>query len=586
MADVFVSYARSDRARVAPVVAAIEAAGWSVWWDPAIDPGQEFDEKISAELAAARAVLVVWTPISVKSRWVRGEARAGADRGILVPVRFDAAELPIDVRAFHTTDLDRFDTERDNAAIQHLLSAIQSVAARSKAMERPSAATQPGPETATAGHRRVAICVLPFANMSGDPEQEYFSDGISEDIITDLSKVSAMRVMARSSSFVYKGRHVDIVRVGREIGVSHVLEGSVRKAGDRVRITAQLVDAATNDHLWAERYDRRLDDIFKLQDEITQAIVQALRVQLLPAEKRAIERRGTENTEAYNCYLMARQFYVSGSYGDVHRAGEVIRLASRATEIDPNYAQAWALVALGKVHRHYVLGGDDGMADAERALTIDPSMAVVHAIRAAILADSVRHDEASAEIAEALRLDPESYEVNRTAGYVSFRQRRMGDAIRYFEKAITLVDTDVNSANMLQGCYSAVGNRSAQRRMAEYVLSHCEAMLAENSNDAHALSYGMTALCTLGQAVRAKEWMARALLLAPDDLKLRYNFACSLADALHDTEGALELLEHVFRRVARGVVNHAKIDPDLDSLRDNPRFQAMMAAAEARLVDT
>jgi adenylate cyclase len=155
--------------------------------------------------------------------------------------------------------------------------------------------------------------VLPFANMSGDPEQEYFSDGITEDIITDLSKVSALSVIARNSAFVVKGRHVEIPKVARELAVSHVLEGSVRKVGRRVRITAQLVDGTSNDHVWAERYDRDLDDIFALQDEIAHAIVNALKLQLLPAEKRAIERRGTDNVEAYNLYLMARQNYVTGT---------------------------------------------------------------------------------------------------------------------------------------------------------------------------------------------------------------------------------------------------------------------------------
>ena len=584
MADVFVSYARSDKARVAPLVAAIQAAGYSVWWDPSIDPGQEFDEKIADELAAARAVLVVWTATSVKSRWVRGEARVGADRGILVPVRFDSAELPIDVRALHTTDLDGIGDESDNAGLQHVLRAIESVAKRSKASEVQA---QPAPASPTA-HKQVAICVLPFANMSGDPEQEYFSDGVSEDIITDLSKVSALRVIARNSSFVYKGRHVDIVRLGQDLRVSHVLEGSVRKAGDRLRITAQLVDASTNGHLWAERYDRKLDDIFRLQDEITQAIVQALRVQLLPAEKRAIEKRGTESTEAYNCYLMARQYYVTSVYGDVPRANEVIRLATRATQVDPNYAQAWALAAIGKLQRHYVLGsaGDDGLAEVQRALQLDPSMAVAHAVKAAIHSDAGHHDEAMAEITIALRLDPESYEANRFAGYVYYRQRRTHDAIRYFEKAITLMASDVNSANMLQSCYDAVGDEPAKRRLAEYVLSHSEKAVAENPNDEHALAYGMLALCTLGQAERAKEWMARALLLSPDDLKLRYNFACSLASSLHDTEGALKLLEGFFEQVARGVLNHAKSDSDLDSLRDDPRFKAMITAAEARLADS
>src|SRR3984957_5525144 len=159
---------------------------------------------------------------------------------------------------------------------------------------------------------KLSICVLPFANMSGDAEQEYFSDGISEDIITDLSKVSALDVSARNTSFQFKGKRVDIPQIARQLKVSHVLEGSVRKAGGKVRITAQLIDGISGNHVWAERYDRDLNDIFALQDEISEAIVKALKLKLLPEEKEAIEQRGTTNPDAYNLYLMARQNYSSG----------------------------------------------------------------------------------------------------------------------------------------------------------------------------------------------------------------------------------------------------------------------------------
>jgi adenylate cyclase len=165
---------------------------------------------------------------------------------------------------------------------------------------------------------RVGICVLPFVNMSGEAEQEYFSDGISEDIITDLSKVSALSVTARNTAFTFKGKAVDVPHVARQLKVSYVLEGSVRKAGARVRITAQLIDGVDGDHVWAERYDRDLSDIFALQDEISEAIVSALRVKLLPEEKQAIEARGTNNVEAYNLYLMARQYSVTGNFGNAH----------------------------------------------------------------------------------------------------------------------------------------------------------------------------------------------------------------------------------------------------------------------------
>ncbi len=225
--------------------------------------------------------------------------------------------------------------------------------------------------------------------MSGDPEQEYFSDGITEDIITDLSKVSALAVTSRNSAFVFKGKHVDVPKVARELKVSHVLEGSVRRAGGRVRITAQLVDGSSNDHVWAERYDRDLNDIFALQDEISEAIVKALKLKLLPEEKKAIEQRGTENVEAYNLYLMARQLYVTGHEGDARRGEAIIRLCARATEIDPGYARAWALMALGQIILRFAIGrgDDDGLLAAERALALDANLAEAHAAKARILAD-------------------------------------------------------------------------------------------------------------------------------------------------------------------------------------------------------
>src|SRR6185312_5383229 len=195
-------------------------------------------------------------------------------------------------------------------------------------------------EKATPKAGRFSICVLPFANMSGDAEQEYFSDGISEDIITDLSKVSALHVVSRNTAFTFKGKAVDVRQVAGQLNVSYVLEGSVRKAAGRVRITAQLIDGSNDSHIWAERYDRDLRDIFAVQDEISHAIVDALKVKLLPEEVKAIEHRGTDNIDAYNLYLMARQNYTTGFEGDSRQNEAIIRLCRRAVEIDPNYAEA------------------------------------------------------------------------------------------------------------------------------------------------------------------------------------------------------------------------------------------------------
>jgi adenylate cyclase len=448
---------------------------------------------------------------------------------------------------------------------------------------QPSAGSPQVAQVAAPPDRRVSICVLPFANMSDDPQQEYFSDGISEDIITDLAKVSALSVTARSTAFTFKGKAIDVPQVARQLNVSHVLEGSVRKAGGRVRITAQLIDGAQGDHIWSERWDRDLTDIFALQDEISQAIVGALKLRLLPEEKQAIERRGTDNVDAYNLYLMARQFFVGGNRGD-QRAGEaIVRICQRATEIDPRYARAWALIADAQTSMRFADGRpEDGLAAAEQALSLDPSLAEARAVRARHLFRLGRHDEASVEIESALRQDPESFEVNESAGILCLRERRFADAIGYFEKATALVESSIGAPGMLMTCYGATGDEAGLRRSARMTLARAEMALARDQGNGSAMGFGASALATLGKAERAKDWIDRALLIDPDNMDMRYNFACALSSQLKDSEAAIELLGRYFPTATLGDVSFAKIDPDLDPVRDDPRFAAMIAAADAR----
>ena len=438
-------------------------------------------------------MVVVWTPTSVASRWVRGEAREAADRGTLVPVRFDGANLPMDVRAIHTTDLDHWGEDAQSPPFQALLRALSAMIVRQGGSSASTATPGSARSAAPAAASRIGICVLPFANMSGDAEQEYFSDGISEDIITDLNKVSALFVVARNTAFTFKGKSLDVAQVARQLKVSHVLEGSVRKAGGRVRITAQLIEGASGGQIWAERYDRDLNDIFALQDEISEAIVKALRLKLLPEEKQAIEQRGTDNVDAYNLYLMARQNYATGIEQDPKRAEASIRMCRRATEIDPDYAQAWALMALGQMLMHFAHGrrGDDGMAAAERALALDAHLAEAHAVKARILSQYGRHDEASAEIDIALRLDPESYEVNKSAAYLRVRQRRLDEAIRFYEKAMIADGDGRQLADHADHLLRAPSGTQAENatRAAHVALARAERILAQDQNNGAAMGY-------------------------------------------------------------------------------------------------
>src|SRR5258705_3141225 len=452
MAKVFLSYAREDADVAKQLANCIGSAGHEVWWDKQLQGGSRFGDEIDRELKSADAVVVVWSDTSVQSAWVQDEAAEGRDTGRLVPVTLRGCRPPLGFRQFHSIDLGQWDARGEPETLDDVIAAVAKTAA--------TAATVADEPKAKVREHKASICVLPFVNMSGEPEQEYFSDGITEDIITDLSKVSALSVVARNTAFAFKGQTVDVKEVARTLGVSHVLEGSVRKAGSRVRITGQLIDGAKGDHVWADRYDRELTDIFEIQDEISNAIVDALRVKLLPTEKSAIEHRGTSNVDAYNLYLMARQQWTSGNFGHIRRDEAIVRLCRQATLLDPQYADAWALMGLAQLELRFWHGKDeDALAAAERALAINPSLPEALCIQARYLEEEGRGEEALRQIRVALEINPESWEVNREAARMLFRHGKFDQATPYFEKAASLMDSDWHNPSMLITCYNSTGDK-------------------------------------------------------------------------------------------------------------------------------
>jgi len=576
MSDVFVSYARPDEPHAQRVADALRAEGYGVWRDDELPAHRGYAEVIEERLNNARAIVVLWSASSAKSQWVRAEAELGRCAGTLVQATLDGNVPPLPFNQIQCADLSDWESQGDCPGWLKLVSSVKALA--------PPIKTDAAAPSQRGGRRQLSICILPFQNMSGDPEQEYFSDGISEDITTDLSKISALGVVARNTAFTFKGKAVDICDIAARLGVSHVLEGSVRKAGGRVRINAQLINGDTGDHVWAERYDRVLEDIFTIQDEISKAIVAALKLKLLPQEKKALEKRGTSNAEAYNFYLLARQYWVTGNHGDARREERVMRICARAVELDPYYADAWALLAMAQSSLHYGFGRDvdDGFAAANAALSIDPD------IPQARLPIVKRHQErgdderAAAEMRKAIQLGSDSWEVNKEAGRYYLANRAVETAAGHYEKAVELMESDFHAWAMLSTCYQALGNTERVREAAKMMISEAQRAVQEDPSNGSALGILAGGHVLLGEEDRAREWMERALLIDPDNLTMRYNFACVLS-IMRDRREALKMLRSVLSLGSVYQLRIAQADTDFDWMRDDPELQKILADARKRL---
>lgn len=411
-----------------------------------------------------------------------------------------------------------------------------------------SATDQVSPE-----NERPSIAVLPFNNMSGDSEQEYFSDGITEDIITDLSKISGLSVVARHTSFTYKSRPVNVQEVGRQLGVAFVLEGSVRKAGARVRVTGQLINSKDGNHIWAERFDRDLTDIFAIQDEITHAIVEQLKVKLHPQERKSIGQAPTENIEAYTYYLKGRDF--------LHRRSKrYLRLArrmfARAVELDPLYARAYAGMADSDsflyMTYHADLAMDDVLATTEKALSLDPQLAEAHASRGVALSAGKKHEEAKAEFEKALTLDPDSYEANYFYARSTFAQGQVDEAAALSERAAKARPDDYQVPCLLVTVYKSLGRERDAKNAARKGVELAERELALHPEDSRPAQLGSGA---------------------------QYNAACSYS-RLGDVDKTFDLLEQCLPKLGHEKIRWAKHDSDFDPVRNHPRYMKLFERIE------
>ncbi len=425
-----------------------------------------------------------------------------------------------------------------------------------------------------------SIAVLPFTNMSGDPEQEYFSDGIAEDIITDLSKISGLFVVSRHTAFTYKGKAVQVEEIARELGVAHILEGSVRKAGGRVRVTSQLVDANDGGHVWAERFDRDLTDIFAIQDEITHAIVEQLKVKLLPQEKQLIKQVPTENIEAYTYYLRGREFWHRHTKRYYQLAREMF---AKAVELDPAYARAYAGIAdcdsFLVLFYNLKIPLESIIAITGKALALDEQLAEAHASLGLALSLRQQFKEAVAEFQRAIALEPGSFEAHYFYGRACFAEGRIDEAMRLFERAAEIKPDDLGIQTTLTHVYRKLGRDHERMAAARKTVEIAERQLSLHPDDARPAQMGIEGLIELGETRRAREWISRALAMEPDDPAVQYNVACGYTK-LGELDLAFDLLERCLLEATPEMKKWMKHDSDLDGLRSQPRYKKLLARLE------
>ena len=424
-----------------------------------------------------------------------------------------------------------------------------------------------------------SIAVLAFVNMSNDPENEFFSDGIAEDIINALTKVKALRVASRTSSFAFKGKSEDIGGVGRKLKVHTVLEGSVRKAGNRLRVTAQLIDVADGYHLWSERYDRQLEDVFEIQDEIAENIVRALRVVLGEDEKRAIEKAPTENIQAYEYYLRGRQIQHQMRRTALQYAR---RMFDRAIEIDPNFARAHAGIADCCSFLYMYWDGSKANLEAadassQRALELDPASAEAHTSRGVALTLRRDYREARREFDAALRLNPMLYEAHYFYGRACVTEGKLEEAVSHYRNAWRVRPEDYQAILLSTDTLAKLGWDDEAMKAARQGIQVADAHLELNPDDARAWLLSGAALMRLGQREQALERARRAFAIDPEDSGVLYNLACIYALAGSGNEA----LDHLNRAIEHGFGQREWLenDSDLDSIRERAAIPSAAAKA-------
>jgi adenylate cyclase len=420
---------------------------------------------------------------------------------------------------------------------------------------------------------KISIAVLPFTNMSSDTEQEYFCDGIAEDILNDLTQLEGLHVVARTSSFAFKDKNQDIREIGMQLGAQTIVEGSVRKTGNSLRITAQLINVADGYHLWSERYDRNLEDVFAIQNEIAKNIVEALNLKLNQRENRALGKTKTEDVQAYDFYIRGRDYYHQDHHDKTLLA---IQMFKKAIQKDKNYALAYSGLAdsYSKLYMYYDMKRENlqqALLASQKALELDSELAEAHTSKGLTLTQNNQFEEAAGEFEQAIRLNPKLFDAFYEYARTCRMQGKHDQAAKLFERATQIEPDNYKAALFLVSAYSDLGMDVEMKKANEQALIVVSRHLDLNPDDTRALYLGALTLIDAGRSEEALEWLKRAVMLEPNEIAVLYNATCAYSK-LGMFEEALDYFE---KAIDAGFASREWInsDSDLDAIRDHPRFQ-------------
>jgi adenylate cyclase len=567
------------------LAAKLRAAGASLWIDQgAIDAASLWSEQIVNALESAKVLLLFVTESAVHSDNVAKEVMLVSERkGHILPVYLEPTVITpgLKYQLAGIQHIECFKGTDSEAGLKAILRALERLGVKLAPPPKPQA-VEAAPRTATASRpgatpEREALAVLPFDNISPDPETDYFSNGLTEELIARLSVLSEIDLVSRWSSMQLKDRKQDIRAIGNELGVRYVVGGGVRRFQDSVRITVQLVDAGTNRQVWGNTYKGKLDDIFDIQEQVAQQIVEALKLKLSVTERISLTKRHTVNAQAYDLYLKGQDYLYRLTKRNVERA---IQLFEKAIELDPRYAAAYAGCSSAYGQMYWLFARERKYHDRAqelsfKALMYDNNLAEAYTAMGMSYFIGGKLEEAGASSRKAIELDPEDPIAHWTLGRIHFTNGEFEKAYGLYRRVIDLKPEFLSAYVDLRMTCEQLGRQDEATLIRDKLLELFPTHLLQNPDDARAHMLYALVLAGVGRREESLRESGQALELSPGDPVMLYNCTCLYA-RLGEIGQAIDTLR---RAIEAGYVNFAwiKQDPDMNPLRENAEFQTLIA---------